>query len=200
LIVCDTQERWRGPFEDGSADDGKIADAIESCAMLARAASVLKMRTISAKQDSEYYGETMAEIAAELPQDATVVERTTFSAMTNEVVDAVEEAAESDEGLNGVVVCGMEIHGAVLQTALDLLRNGTNVFVPIDCVASRPGREADFDAAIQMLEAAGAVITTAETLLLQLVPDTKSEFFGEVGQMLELEGEGDDAADDDDEQ
>jgi hypothetical protein len=35
---------------------------------------------------------------------------------------------------------------------------------------------------------------------LQLVPDTKSEFFGEVGQMLELEGEGDDAADDDDEQ
>ena len=40
------------------------------------------------------------------------------------------------------------------------------------------------------MEAAGAIITTAETLMLQLVPDTKSEFFGEVGQMLELEGEG----------
>ena len=142
----------------------------------------------------------MQRAPAELPQDATVVERTTFSALTDEVADAVEEAAESDEGLKGVVVCGMEAHGAVLQTALDLLRNGTDVFVPIDCVASRPGREADFDAAIQMLEAAGAVITTAETLLLQLVPDTKSEFFGEVGEMLELEGEGEDAVDEEDEQ
>ena len=44
------------------------------------------------------------------------------------------------------------------------------------------------------------MITTAETLILQLVPDTKSEFFGEVGEMLELEGEGEDAADDEDEQ
>ena len=59
---------------------------------------------------------------------------------------------------------------------------------------------ADFDAAIQMLEAAGAVITTAETLILQLVPDTKSEYFGEVGEMLELEGEGEDAIDDDEQQ
>ena len=80
------------------------------------------------------------------------------------------EVSDSDEGLNGVVVFGMEAHGSVLQTALDLLREGVAVYIPIDCVASRPGREADFDAAIQMLEAAGAVITTAETLLLQASP------------------------------
>ena len=47
----------------------------QSCALLARAATMLSIPTIAAKQDSEYYAETMAEIAAELPQDATVVER-----------------------------------------------------------------------------------------------------------------------------
>lgn len=106
---------------------------------------------------------------------------------------------------------------------------------------SRPGREVDFDAAVQQLEAAGATVTTAETTLLQvtcgrpcrahrpcqphslrppivrqiaaaqppinesstsalnhpggnvctqLVGDTKAGHFGEIGEMLELEGEG----------
>ena len=104
------------------------------------------------------------------------------------------------EGVNKFERAIVSRDSGIAHFELDLLRNGTDVFVPIDCVASRPGREADFDAAIQMLEAAGAVITTAETLLLQLVPDTKSEFFGEVGEMLELEGEGEDAVDEEDEQ
>ena len=50
------------------------------------------------------------------------------------------EVSDSDEGLNGVVVFGMEAHGSVLQTALDLLREGVAVYIPIDCVASRPGQ------------------------------------------------------------
>ena len=81
------------------------------------------------------------------------------------------DSAASAQKPNAVIdAVGMEAHGSVLQTALDLLREGVAVYIPIDCVASRPGREADFDAAIQMLEAAGAVITTAETLLLQASP------------------------------
>jgi len=42
------------------------------------------------------------------------------------------------------------------------------------------GREIDYDVAIGQLEAAGAVITTAETVLLQLVPDTQGEHFAAV--------------------
>eukprot|EP01052_Picozoa_sp_SAG31_P050207 SAG31_NODE_11354_length_1039_cov_1.720213_2_plen_102_part_00 len=91
-------------------------------------------------------------------------------------------------------------HSTILQTALDLLARGHAVYVLSDCIASRPGREADFDSAIQQLEAAGCTISTAETALLQLVGDTKAGHFGEIGEMLELEGEGGDPEDEEDEE
>jgi hypothetical protein len=48
------------------------------------------------------------------------------------------------------------------------------VYVPVDAVASRAGREADSEAAVAQLEAAGAVITTAEAVLWQLVPGARA--------------------------
>eukprot|EP01047_Picozoa_sp_COSAG01_P061855 COSAG01_NODE_7782_length_3049_cov_2.460317_2_plen_177_part_00 len=51
---------------------------------------------------------------------------------------------------------------------------GQTVYVPVDAVASRAGREADSDAAVAQLEAAGAVITTAEAVLWQLVPGART--------------------------
>lgn len=70
--------------------------------------------------------------------------------------------------------------------------------MPVDCVASRDGREADSDVAIAQLEAAGAVITTAETVLLQLVSDRRDKHFNEVEALLKLpRGKGGDAKPDD---
>ena len=50
-------------------------------------------------------------------------------------------------------------------------------------------------AQIQQLMEAGCTISTAETALLQLVGDTRAGHFGEIGEMLELEGEGGDEED-----
>lgn len=106
-----------------------------------------------------FTGDLLTELADVMPSNATVDERTVFSALTEPVSAVVEQQKSSDAGLSGVVVCGLEAHGSVLQTALDLLRGGTPVYVPIDCVASRPGREADFDAAIQQVTAATSLHT-----------------------------------------
>ena len=101
-----------------------------------------------------------------MPDNTTVDERTSFSALTESVSALVEAQRAAEEGLSGIVVCGLEAHGSVLQTALGLLRSGTPVYIPVDCVASRPGREADFDAAIQQVTSS----LISSTTCLQVPP------------------------------
>jgi nicotinamidase-related amidase len=68
-------------------------------------------------------------------------------------------------GARAAVVSGAEAHVCVLETALDLLGQGIRVFVPWDAVASR--REEDRKIALDLARAAGAVVTSSETLIFQ---------------------------------
>jgi hypothetical protein len=85
FLCVDVQERWRSSYEEPAADGGKVAETLESCAMLTRAAGLLSVPLVAASQDSEYYGALMHEVASELPPGTTTVERTAFSAVTAEV-------------------------------------------------------------------------------------------------------------------
>lgn len=66
-----------------------------------------------------------------------------------------------------VIITGIEAHICVLQTALDLLSHGYNVRVVSDAICSR--YKSDWTAAVRLMEQAGAVITTTETLIFQLL-------------------------------
>jgi nicotinamidase-related amidase len=71
-----------------------------------------------------------------------------------------------DRGRTHAVLCGMETHVCVLQTALDLLQAGFSVHVVRDATLSR--RPESHEAGLALLAAAGAVVTTAEIVLFQL--------------------------------
>ena len=95
--------------------------------------------------------------------------------------------------------CAVLQFGDKTQIAMPISQPTQSCYTLIVSAMSRADRRACTALCLSrpQLEAAGAIITTAETLMLQLVSDTKSEFFGEMGQMLELEGEGiDDTASD----
>jgi nicotinamidase-related amidase len=66
-----------------------------------------------------------------------------------------------------VFIAGIEAHVCVLQTTIDLLSNGYNVHVVSDAVCSR--FKLDWEMALSLLEQAGAVITTTEILVFQLL-------------------------------
>jgi nicotinamidase-related amidase len=69
------------------------------------------------------------------------------------------------DDVEAVLLCGLETHVCVAQTALDLLARGLCVFVAVDAVASR--HAIDHDTALRRLEAAGAVLTTAEAAIFE---------------------------------
>ena len=73
----------------------------------------------------------------------------------------------SESGKKNLLVIGIESHICVQQTVLDLLENGFNVYVIADCIGSR--FETDKHYAEKRMRQAGAIITTAESVLFELL-------------------------------
>jgi nicotinamidase-related amidase len=66
-----------------------------------------------------------------------------------------------------IVIAGIETHVCVNQTVHDLLHRGTRVHIAADAVGSRDPWQRDV--ALQRLERAGAIVTTVETVLFELL-------------------------------
>ena len=112
-----------------------------------------------------------------LPTQPPVFEKTLFSMLTPEVRSYIDNS-DSDSNSSGrhqVVIVGIEAHVCVLHTVLDLLADGKEVHVVADAVSSQ--RPHDRDTAIHRMASAGAVITTSESMLFDLLRDAKHPHF-----------------------
>merc|ERR1740130_2108240 len=77
--------------------------------------------------------------------------------------------------VKNVYIFGVESHVCVLQTTLDLLRRGYNVYLVSDAIASQ--RENDRAVALQRMERAGAILTTGESALYEILQDAQHPRF-----------------------
>jgi nicotinamidase-related amidase len=88
--------------------------------------------------------------------------------------------------LNGhrtnVLLFGIETHVCVQQTALDLLAQGRKVVIIEDCVSSRSAN--DKRVAIERMRQAGAVITTMESVLLELLRAAGTDTFKHISALV----------------
>lgn len=124
---------------------------------LAEAAALLGVASILTEQYPKGLGRTPAALAAKLP---ATIEKTSFSCCGCEPFRAAIPAS-----VECIVLCGLETHVCIAQTALDLLAEGYAVFVVVDAVASR--HDIDHDVALRRLDAAGAILTTSEAVLFE---------------------------------
>ncbi len=87
-----------------------------------------------------------------------------------------------EQGIASVVLAGMETHVCVLQTALDLIKEGFFVHVVRDAVISR--QALNKETGLRFMENAGAVVTTTETLLFQLQERCGTEQFKQISRLV----------------
>ena len=85
-------------------------------------------------------------------------------------------------GRKTAVVTGMEAHICVQQTVLQLLDAGYQVYVPVDCIGSRTER--DMMWAAERMERAGAILTTYEAVLYELMQDSKIPEFKAISKIV----------------
>jgi nicotinamidase-related amidase len=159
LVVVDVQEAFR------SAVDG-FERVAERSAVLAQGARVLGMPLIVTEQYPRGLGSTVSEVVEHL-EGVPRLEKTAFSAARAEGFDL--------GGRDQALVCGIEAHVCVSQTVLDLLDRGVEVHVAADAVTSRSPD--DREAGLRRMERAGAVLSSVEMALFELLGTSGSDEF-----------------------
>lgn len=150
LCVIDVQERLVPAVIDG-------AMIVDRCRRLAEGARLLGVPALVTEQYRKGLGPTVPALADVLPPP---LEKLSFSCCGGKGF-----ATAVPERVGQVVLCGLETHVCVAQTALDLLAEGYAVFLATDAISSR--HAVDRDVALRRLEAAGGVPTTTEAVLFE---------------------------------
>ena len=167
LVVVDVQEGFRNavpPFE-------KMATAVGT---LAEGAKAMGVPVVVTEQYPKGLGRTVPEVAEHLPEGVEPIEKVCFSAAEAEGFDL--------GGRKQALVCGVETHVCVNQTVLDLLDQGIEVHVARDAVGSRT--KDNWKLGLHKVEAAGAVLTSVETALFELLRGADAKEFKEVQALV----------------
>jgi len=166
LIVVDVQDGFRS-----YASFDAVADAVSK---LVRGARILDVPRIVSEQYPRGLGHTAAEVGLEPDEQERAIEKTVFSAVRADGFDL--------GGRTQALVCGIETHVCVSQTVHDLLAKGVEVHVPADAVGSR--NDIDYERGLQRLERAGAVVTTVESALFELLQRAGTPEFKAVQKLI----------------
>ena len=154
LVVVDLQEKLLPAIHDHAA-------ILQRCSVLIRAARILEIPIVWTEQYVKGLGSTVEPIAEVLRGAAEPMEKMAFGCFGDENI-ACELAGL---GRDQMILCGVEAHVCVLQTALAALGDGYAVFLAQDALGSR--RPADRDAALRRLAQSGAVPATVEMLIME---------------------------------
>ena len=169
-VAIDFQEKLMRVMKDPKGLEKTVAAFMEGIKVLGIPLIVTQQYTKGLGETTQAIKETMAGM---IP-----VEKTSFSALkTGEFEKKIK-----DTGLDTVLLCGIETHICVMQTAMDLLERGYKVFVIADCTASR--NEKDKNCGLRRMERAGAVITTYEAVLFEVLEDAKNEGLKDISRIV----------------
>jgi len=162
LVVIDVQEAFR-PAVKG------FDEVVANTAKLIQGARALDVPVLVTEQYPKGLGSTVPEVAEHL-DGVEPVEKLCFSAARADGFDL--------GGRDQALVCGIETHVCVSQTAHDLLERGVEVHVASDAVTSRTHENREVG--LHKMEASGAILTSVETALFELVGAAGSDEFKQV--------------------
>jgi nicotinamidase-related amidase len=167
LVVVDVQEGFR-PYES-------FAPVVAACAKLIAGARILGLPALVSEQYPKGLGHSAPELGL---QDEPRIDKTVFSAVRADGFERSQIGGERDQAL----VCGIEAHVCVSQTVHDLLDRGVEVHVPADAVGSR--HQIDYQRGLERLQRAGAVVTTVEASLFELLQRAGTPEFKSVQKLI----------------
>ena len=168
LLVIDIQDKLAGLIDGHQR-------IIWNTRRLLDAARLFDIPVIATEQYPQGLGATTAALAERL--DA-VAEKTRFSCGgCPEIFDGLLE-----RGIRKILVAGIETHVCVLQTSLDLLTAGFDLYVCVDAIGAR--NAVDHRVALRRMEANGVFLTTAESAMFEWCEAAGSAEFKQISQLV----------------
>ena len=145
---------------------------------LVQCANMLEIPILVTEQYPTGLGDTAAELEKLFPDDTKIVPKTAFNALKESgFIELIREY-----GRKQIVICGVEAHICVYQTAAGLAYRGYDVHFVKEASASRS--EYEFVSALELMRQADVTVTTLETVLFQLVEDSKHPLFKEIQNLI----------------
>lgn len=169
LLVIDVQERLMPKILNRES-------VIRNIAFLIDGARLLDMPVLATEQYPKGLGATVSELLPRLPERP---EKVAFSSCA---VPAVTETLRR-KARPKVVLCGIETHVCVLQTALDLLANDFRVYIAADAVSSRYA--VDHDYGLRRMERSGGVLVTSEMAVFEWMGGADHPKFKAVSSLVQ---------------
>lgn len=171
LLVIDIQEKLLPPIHEKER-------LIRNSQLLIRLADMLSLPIIATTQYAKGLGPIVPEIASLLPA-TTPLDKMEFGCFGNgEFCSNLSHL----QGRNTLLLCGMETHICVLQTALGALNQGHLIHVAADAVSSRT--ELNWKLGLERMRDAGVVISSTEMMIYELLGKSGSPEFKQMLQYL----------------
>lgn len=170
LVVVDVQGKLASLMDNKESLFANIA-------VLIKAAKALDIPILWCQQNPKALGLTIPQLA-QLMEDIDPVDKFSFSCYGD------EKFLEKIKNLNvrDIILCGIESHICVYQTAMDLLDADYDVHLIADAVSSRtPANKA---IAIQRLTTEGANLSSTEMTLFELLRTAKHTKFKELARLI----------------
>jgi nicotinamidase-related amidase len=167
LAVIDIQKKLLPPMFEKER-------LVRNAQLLLRLADILALPVIVSRQYVKGLGPTIEEIGSLVPS-ATTVDKLEFGCFGNgEYCSEIGKLANRTT----LLLCGMEAHICVMQTALGALNQGLNVHVAADAVTSRT--ELNWKLGLNRMQAAGAVLSSTEMMIYELLGKAGTAAFKEM--------------------
>lgn len=169
LLVVDLQEKLMPSVWES-------ARVLRECVRLIQGATALGLPVLATEQYRQGLGPTVPEVAAVLP-DFNPLQKLAFSGATPEILDQLHR-----QGRRDVLLCGVECHVCVCQTALDLLDAGFRVFPAAEACSSRTPD--NWRAGLDRMQQAGATRASVEMVLFELLGHAGTDEFKRILRLV----------------
>lgn len=170
LIVVDVQSRLVAVMAEKERFIHEINKIIQ-------AAGVFKLPIIMTEHYPRLYGKTIDEVKEKLPE-GNFIKKMSFNCCKNEEFNKAVRLLER----KNLILVGIEAHICIFQTALGLIKQGYIVHVPQEATSSRT--RGNWQVGLNLMRDVGAVITSGETIIFQLLEGVEAEEFKEIMRIL----------------
>ncbi|HDR52133.1 MAG TPA: hydrolase [Mariniphaga anaerophila] len=150
---------------------------LKNCQILIHGLNELGLPLLVTQQYTKGLGETVEGIKSVLP-DFQSIEKRDFSCCDEPQVNL--KLAELQ--IKNVIICGIESHVCVLQTAIDLKEAGFNPVVVMDCVSSRT--QESIELAKERFRFEGIMMTSVESILFELTRSSAAPEFKTISKLV----------------
>ena len=172
ILIIDIQEKLKAAVFNGDSVTNRAK-------ILSKAAEILDLPVVVTEQYPKGLGNTISEIKENLNTENTkIFEKKSFNALTEpEIKKAIKNC-----GRKNIIVCGIETHICVYQTAAAFINSGYNVTLAADCCGSRS--EYEHNMAINNMRTENIKIKTTEMILFELLKTAAHPNFKEIQNLI----------------